>query len=58
VVPGYNEHGKVHLPFIKSTELLYQLKEINFFGLWTQVMAQNRVWFQAIMNVVTNIHLS
>ena len=35
-----------------------ELKEIKYFGLWTQVMAQNRVWFQAVMNVVTNIHLS
>jgi hypothetical protein len=58
VVLGYNEHGKAHSPFIKSTELLYQLKEIKYFDLWTQVMAQNRVWFQAIINMVTNIHLS
>jgi len=41
VVPGYNEHGKAYSPFIKSMELLCQLKEIKYFGLWTQVMAQN-----------------
>jgi len=58
VVPGYNEHGKVHLPFTESMELLYQLKEIKYFILCTQVMAQNRVWFQAIMNMVKYIYLS
>jgi hypothetical protein len=41
-----------------SRELLCQLKEIKYFGLWIQVMALNRVWFQAIMNMIMNIHLS